>query len=118
VTVNGKRVASELKPGAFLPLDREWKKEDRIEVSFDMRNVLEQVDTKHPDTVALVHGPLAMFAIGDANSRLTRAQLLAASQVSRGSDAWTVETSGERMTLKPFASISTERYRLYHDVSA
>ncbi|WP_238324413.1 beta-L-arabinofuranosidase domain-containing protein [Pseudacidobacterium ailaaui] len=118
VTVNGKRVASELKPGAFLPLDREWKKEDRIEVSFDMPNVLEQVDTKHPDTVALVHGPLALFAIGDANRRLTRAQLLAASQVSRGSDAWTVETSGERMTLKPFASISTERYRLYHDVSA
>lgn len=118
VAINGKRIGPEIRPGTFFPVEREWKKGDRIEIFFDMPGVLEAVDSKHPNTVALVHGPLALFAIEPLNVQMKRAQLLSAAQLSRGSDHWIVESDAGRVTMKPFASISNEKYRLYHDVNA
>jgi DUF1680 family protein len=118
VAVNGKRLASGIHAGVFLPVERQWKKGDRIEISFDMPSVLEAVDSKHPNTVALVHGPLALFVIGELNAHMTRAQLLAATQASHGSSNWHVETGSGRIVMKTFASISNEKYRLYHEISA
>ena len=43
-----------------------------------MRMRLEAVDPQHPQTVALVYGPLVLFAITHARPVLTRADLLAA----------------------------------------
>jgi hypothetical protein len=116
VAVNGKRIASDVKPGAFLPVERDWKNGDRIEVSFDMPTQLEEVDPQHPNTVALVHGPLALFAIGDLSAKMTREQLLAAQQSARGSSDWLVETQTGKVTMKTFPAIKSENYRLYHDV--
>ena len=74
---------------------------------------LEAVDPQHPNTVAPMHGPLALFAIGDAPIRSTRAQMLAIQQRVRGSDTWKMN----EVEFKPFWSIRREKYRLYHDIS-
>jgi DUF1680 family protein len=68
VAVNGRAVEGDVKPGTFFPVERTWKNGDRIEVSFDMPMTLEAVDPQHPNTVALLRGPLTLFAIGDDRS--------------------------------------------------
>jgi DUF1680 family protein len=118
VSVNSKRVAESIEPGKFLRVDRTWKKGDRIEIEFDIATTLEAVDPQHPNLVAPVHGPLALFTVRAAPTITRRTALLSAAQVSRGSTDWEVKTDGEPMTLRPFTAIRDERYRLYLKVES
>ncbi len=113
VAINGRPVQQGLEPGRFVPVSRSWKNGDRIEIQFDMPTRLEAVDPQHPNTNTLMHGPLALFAMGDAPISATRVQMLAARQTSQGSDTWKVND----VEFKPFGSIGRQKYRLYHDIS-
>jgi uncharacterized protein len=113
VAVNGRRAEAAIEPGKFMELRRTWKDGDRVELEFEMTSRLEAVDGQNPDVVALMRGPLALFAVGDSPARLTRKQLLAAEAVAKSSDDWRVQTDGGSLTLRPFAAIMSEGYRLY-----
>ena len=116
VAVNGKRVDGAAEPGKFARVERTWKKGDRIEIEFDMPLALEAVDAQHPNLVAPVHGPLALFAVGGAPAKVQRAALMGATQASAGSTDWQVKTEGEPIALRPFTAIKDEQYRLYLNV--
>jgi len=111
IAVNGKRVLSGPKPGEFAKLERTWKNGDRIEVEFDMPTVLEAVDPQHLNLVAAVHGPLALFAVGETPASVSRRELLSVAQVSSGSTDWKTESGA--VAMRPFAAIGDEHYRLY-----
>lgn len=118
VSINGKRIDGEILPGKFLALSRSWKAGDRVEFEIGMPLRLEEVDDQNRSNVALVRGPVALFAVGDIPGKLTRAQLLAAAPASRSSQDW-VATSGRRsVTFRPFEAVGEEPYRLYHPVEA
>jgi len=76
---------------------------------------LEPVDQQNPNTVALMHGPIALFGVSQLPPKLTRAQLLAAEPISGD---WTVKSDGTILTLRPFSSIMDETYRLYQQVQS
>lgn len=119
VRVNGKASGVEVRPGTWAVLDREWRNGDRIELTLDMPMRLVPIDAGHPDTVALVRGPVALFAIaGDAGDvpRMSRAQMLAAERASASSADWVVRTDAGRVVMRPYAAITTERYRLYQQI--
>ena len=116
--MNGKKVDSEIAPGKFLALQRTWKDGDRLEVEFEMPLRLEAVDDQNPNNVALMRGPIALFAVGDVPTRVTRKQLLAATQVAKSSEDWSTKTDGGVLTLRPFAKIMSENYRLYQRIEA
>ena len=118
VAVNGRRIDDPLTPGAFAAITRTWNDGDRIQIEFDMSMALEAVDPQHPDVVAPVLGPLALFALGRPASPLRRSSLLAAAQTARGSNTWSVQTDNGTLVFKPFAAIQEEQYRLYHEVEA
>jgi DUF1680 family protein len=118
VAVNGKRILTAPAPGAFARLDRTWRNGDRIEIEFDMPTALEPVDAEHPNLVAAVHGPLALFAVGAVPADLTRADLKRVAQVASGSTDWQTKTAAGALALRPFPSIGDEHYRLYLDVKA
>lgn len=103
-------------PGEFLPLYRTWKDGDRIELEFDMPSQLEAVDPQHPNLMALVHGPLALFAVGNIPASIGRNQLLSATQIAAGSTDWKAKTRAGDLTLRPFPAIDNEHYRLYQNV--
>ncbi|HKW35648.1 MAG TPA: beta-L-arabinofuranosidase domain-containing protein [Candidatus Acidoferrum sp.] len=118
LSVNGKRAEGEqLSPGKFMAVARTWKDGDRIEFEIEMPTRLEPVDDANPNTVALMRGPLALFAVGKTVPDVTREQLLAAAS-TQSSDDWTVRTKGGTMTLRSFAGIKDEDYRLYHKISS
>ena len=113
--VNGKSSTAVLKPGTFVPVRQTWKNGDRLELTIDRPLRLTPVDAQHPNQVALLQGPLALFAVGKIPADLTPQQLLATKQ--RDANAWQVPTSGESLRLMPYPAISDETYRLYLPVN-
>jgi DUF1680 family protein len=108
ITVNGKREAASA--GSFARLQREWKSGDRIEVELPMKARLEAIDAQHAETVALVVGPMVLFALGDP-ATVTRAQLLAAKRI--GAQGWQIETASGAMKMLPFTAIQDQEYTTY-----
>ncbi|MBV8114812.1 MAG: glycoside hydrolase family 127 protein, partial [Silvibacterium sp.] len=116
IRVNGAPVSPAVTSG-FVAIQRRWKDGDRIELELPMPLQLEPIDPEHPDTVALVRGPLVLFAISDQAPKITRQQLLAASPVSGSfQPAWQVQTSSGPLRLLPFTAITDESYTTYMTV--
>jgi len=116
IAVNGKRVTTEVVANAFASVRREWKSGDRVELELPMKMRLEAIDPQHPDTVALMRGPLVLFGVTKSAPKVTRAQLLAATKVSPGK--WQVATAEEPVTMLPFTSIDEEQYSTYLKVGS
>jgi len=116
VSVNGTRMDAEATPGRFLALRRTWKDGDRLEMEMDIPLRLEPVEPENADIVALMRGPVALFAVGDMPARMTREQLLGATVSTQSSDDWVVSGDAAPVRLRSFATIRDEQYRLYHQV--
>jgi DUF1680 family protein len=116
MSVNGKKLTTELTPGRFSTITRTWKSGDRIALEFDVPLTLEPVDPQHPSVVALQHGSLSLFALTPYPGKATRAELLSAQPLSSGSTDWQTRTAAGTIHFKPFAEISDEPYRLYQEV--
>jgi uncharacterized protein len=117
ISVNGAPVSVSMKAG-FATLRRRWKNGDRIDLELPMPVRLEPIDPQHPDTVALLRGPLVLFAVTDQAPQVTRQQLLAASPVSGSFQAtWTVQTASGPLRLLPFPAIMDESYATYFTVN-
>jgi hypothetical protein len=113
ISVNGKRQTA--KAGSFLRVQREWQNGDHIEVELPLAVRLEAVDAQHPETVALLAGPVVLFAMTDSQPAVTRAQLLAAKKT--GAQSWQVNTANGTMRMLPFIAISDQPYTTYMRVS-
>ncbi len=115
-SVNGQRISGAVTAGKFLRLERKWKNGDRIELNLPMGLRLEAVNARHPETVALLRGPLVFFGLGDGKPELTRKQLLAARPV--GASEMVAETAGgAAVKFVPFTAIGDEAYSTYVGVS-
>ena len=113
VTVNGNAVGAQLTPGTWANLDRTWKDGDRVELSLDTPLRLEPIDDHHLQTVALLYGPVALFAVEPSAATITQKQLLAAQRVGNSS-TWEVATDSGKVRMLPYPDIKNETYRLYH----
>lgn len=109
VAVNGKRQAASA--GSFARIEREWKNGDRIDLDLPITTRLEAVDAQHLDTVALLVGPLVLFAITDSQAAVTRAQLLGAK--TTGPQSWQVQTANGAMKMLPWTAIEDQPYTTY-----
>lgn len=78
---------------------------------------LEAIDPSHADTVALVRGPLVLFALAENPRAVSRQALLAAEQVSGQTATWQAQTASGKMLLRPFFAINDEPYQTYLQVS-
>jgi len=112
IRINGKAAAAVVTPGAWAELDREWKDGDRVEFSIDMPLRLTPLDAQHAKLVALLHGPVALFAIDPGSRTITQQQLMQAQRIGSSSD-WEVAAGQGKIRLKPFPEITSETYRLY-----
>jgi hypothetical protein len=117
VRVNGRPFSTSLQPGTFAALKREWKDGDRIEYTLDMPLYLEPIDARDPNIVALMQGPLALFAVNNLQAVFSRALLLAARQKVAGGSEWIVAGPGGPVAFRPYFTIDQEHYRLYHQLS-
>ncbi len=110
ISVNGQPVDAPVRSG-FATLRRTWKDGDRIELTLPLPVRLEPVDAQHPNTVAVVRGPLVLFAAADGQTPVTREQLLRVSVVNR------VETGSGSIQMLTFPEIQEQRYTTYLQVT-
>ncbi len=114
VAVNGKRIADAVQPGTFASIRRTWNDGDRVELELPMPLRLEQVDANHPNMVALVQGPLVLFAVAESQPSFDRSALLKAKATNNASGDWSADAAdGSKITMRPFMNIDKESYSTY-----
>ena len=111
VAVNGKRTTEPAIPQKFASIRRRWKTGDRIEVELPLRLRLEPINEHHPQTLALLSGPLVLFAMTDAPPAITTKELLAARRI--GPQKWQVANASGSLECLPFTAIADEPYTTY-----
>jgi DUF1680 family protein len=116
VRVNGSPVPLSIHSG-FAMLRRRWADDDRVDLLLDLPLWLQAIDPEHPDTVALLRGPLVLFGINGNGSRVTRQQLLAARRLPGESATWSVQTGAGEMRLSPFTRLWDDPYTTYFKVA-
>jgi uncharacterized protein len=116
MSVGGKRVEGEIAPGQFFAIQRTWKDGDRVEMEIEQPFRLEAVEPENPNIVALMRGPLALFAMGENPGQAKRSQWLAASASGQSSDEWVVRGDAGVVTMRSWTAIKDGPYRLYHRV--
>ena len=119
VFVNGTRWKAPVVTGQFLPVHREWRTGDRVDLDLPLKMRLEPIDARHVDTVALLRGPLVLMAVKEAPEsalpKVSREELLSASRLSERQ--WRVDASGGPVKLLPFTSLGALPYTTYLTVS-
>ncbi len=119
VSVNGNRIADSIQPGTFAAIRRTWKDGDRVELELPMPLRLERVDVQHPDQVALLRGPLVLFAVADSQPSFDRAELLRAKLAGNAAgDSIANSVDGKPVSMRPFMSIDKESYSTYVQVKS
>jgi len=114
LSVNGKRVSDPVQPGSFAAIRRTWKDGDRIELELPMPLRLETVDANHPNLVALVRGPLVLFAVADSQPAFDRNALLQAKAANNSKGDWLATAAdGSSVSMRPFMNIDKESYSTY-----
>ena len=114
VSVNGAAAPTPAATGQFATIRRTWQTGDRVEVDLPMKLRLEAIDPQHPQTVALLCGPLVLFAITDSSAAVTAQQLMAARKTGR--QTWQVGATSGPLTMLPFTEIADQQYSTYLNV--
>jgi DUF1680 family protein len=107
--ING--TSQPVEPGTFAAVHCEWRTGDRIELELPLHMRVQSVDAGHPDTVALLAGPLVLMRMLDTSTRapVLRKDLLQAQATGR---RWKLE---DGTILRPFPDIDREGYSVYQD---
>jgi DUF1680 family protein len=115
--INGKRQTSQ--SGQFAAIRREWHSADRVELELPDARRLESVDAAHPDTVALLAGPLVLMRMVEVDAAappVRRENLLGAQRDRSSGHEWQVTTDAGTVKLRPFLDIDGELYSTYQTV--
>jgi uncharacterized protein len=114
MSVNGNRVSDSVQAGAFASIRRAWKDGDRIELELPMPLRLESVDANHPNLVALLRGPVVLFALADSQPSFGKSALLSAKPMNNAMGDWlATSTEGTPVVMRPFMNIDKENYSTY-----
>ncbi|MGC2169793.1 MAG: beta-L-arabinofuranosidase domain-containing protein, partial [Candidatus Sulfotelmatobacter sp.] len=114
LSVNGRRVSDGVQPGTFAGVRRTWKDGDRVELELPMPLRLEPVDANHPNLVALMQGPLVLFAVTDSQPSFQQKALLQAKPTINAMGDWlAISADGSSVTMRPFMNIDKETYSTY-----
>ncbi len=113
-SVNGTRVSGSVQPGTFAAVRRTWKDGDRVELELPMPLRLEPVDANHPNLVALMRGPLVLFAVADSQPEFDKTELLRAQPANNAAgDSIATSADGKPVSMRPFININDESYSTY-----
>ena len=120
IRINGQSASEPAERGTFAALRRVWRPKDEIEVRFPFSFRSEPIDEQHPNTVALMRGPLLMVAL-DRGAEVPRGALtdpgsfqpaLLATQ-SGTAPAFDLSLPSRRQRLVPFYAVGEDAYTTY-----
>ncbi|MGC2636052.1 MAG: beta-L-arabinofuranosidase domain-containing protein [Acidobacteriaceae bacterium] len=117
LAVNGRRWTGPVEPGTFAAVRCTWQDGDRVELEMPLPMRLEPIDAKHPNVVAVMRGPLALFALKPQQDApmpsFDRGALLAMRQKSEREWIAAAGDSPSVMRFVPFTEVGAEAYTTY-----
>ena len=116
LAVNEKTVSVAAAPGSFAAIRRCWQTNDTIQVRLPFSFRLEPIDEQHPDTVALMWGPLMLTAL-DPPLEFAEKSLSVASRDLKSTPysplAFEVPRAPGKLRFVPFYRVQDEVYTTY-----
>ncbi len=114
ILVNGKRTSVKALPGQWASIQRKWRSGDRVELTLPFSSRSVPVDDRHPNTVAVMNGPLMLVA-SDPPEKLAAApaSLEKLQPVSGQPQHFECAASHGSVRMKPFYQVQREPYTTY-----
>jgi DUF1680 family protein len=115
LAVNGRNVSVPAEPGSYAAIRRRWQNNDTIQITLPFSFRMEPVDELHPDTVALMRGPLMMVAMVPELT-LPRQQMISPGgikPVAYQPATFEVQQHASAMRFEPFYKVGAETYTTY-----
>jgi hypothetical protein len=117
--INGRTVAVAAQPGTFAVLRRTWRDGDRLELHLPQRLRTEPIDRSHPETVALLRGPITYSALNFAGpaTPVPRLHLPQLAPVTGMNATYRQSQAGREILFVPFYQVQNESYDVYFQQS-
>ena len=112
VTINGNAVGPP-PAGKFLALKRTWRSGDQIHLTLPQDFRMEPIDDKHPETVALMRGPLQYVALAPSPDRSPDPLKLPADLKQIAPESYAASEAGRTLVLVPLYRVRNESYTSY-----
>ncbi|MGW0859861.1 beta-L-arabinofuranosidase domain-containing protein [Streptomyces sp. NPDC002690] len=114
ITVNGRTVCRDVKPGTYATLDREWRSGDTVVMTLP-REIVERPAPDNPHVVGLSYGPLVLAGEYGTTASVTIPALDdgPVRRVSGGGTVFTARADGAPVTLRPFHQVHHQHYNVY-----
>jgi len=113
VTVNGKPIAMPASPGSYIAIRRAWKAGDRVELTLPQSFRTEAIDDLHPNTVALMRGPVQYVALNPANDLGKQPLTLPAGLKQVAPQAFVENYGSTQVVFVPLYQVRNETYTTY-----
>lgn len=113
ITINRKPSGITATPGTFTAINRIWHPGDRVDLTLPQSFRVEPIDEQHPETVALMRGPVMYVALNPANDLGKDRLALPGSLKPLASQAFTENYGGHQVIFVPFYQIENESYTTY-----
>jgi uncharacterized protein len=114
VTVNGKPAEARLTPGHYATLDRRWRHGDKIELRLPFSFRTAPIDELHPNTVALMYGPVMLTAIDPPPAlTISRDAIASLKPVSGAPLEFDCPIASGTVRMRPFYKVQREPYSTY-----
>lgn len=110
--VNGKPITAETRRG-FAYLHRRWTSGDTIALRLPRAFRTEAIDDRHPDTVALLHGPLLYAELNPTEEQSSFASFDALSPLAGTHGLLGARTAGQTRIYAPLYFVRNETYSVY-----
>ncbi|MHB1020835.1 MAG: beta-L-arabinofuranosidase domain-containing protein [Acidobacteriaceae bacterium] len=113
IMVNDAPVQVVARPGSFAAVRRMWRDGDRIEVRLPQEFRTEAIDDLHPETVALMRGPVMYVALNPWDELAKSAMALPEGLEPVASQTYVRKVADREVVFVPFYSLQTESYTTY-----
>jgi len=113
VMVNGRAVTASGNRGSFVALRRIWREGDRIAVTLPQSFRTEAIDDQHPDTVALMRGPVQYVALSPTKELDAERLALPTGLKQIAPQAFVENYEGRQIVFVPLYQVRNETYTSY-----
>jgi DUF1680 family protein len=111
--INGKEIATSARPGTYTAIRRTWHPGDRVELTLPQSFRTEPIDDLHPETVALMRGPVQYVAV-NPGAELSKERLaLPAGLKQIAAQSFVENYSGRQVVFVPLHQVQNESYTTY-----
>jgi DUF1680 family protein len=115
ISVNGKSMSVPAERGTFAAVRRVWRNNDTLQVNLPFSFRIEALDEQHPNTAALMRGPLMLVALNppSAQTSVTADSLQSLKAVPSRTQTFQFGGGAETFLFAPFYTVGNEKYTTY-----